>query len=82
MNTLPAQNSAVSDSLAKSLNGAFSSVYEKVAPSVVVIEVGKASGQALTGFPKDCSFSGAARHRRLWSWIKDPGSSLRLKAMY
>jgi S1-C subfamily serine protease len=76
INTLPAQNAAVSDpqaksfsgalpsgnekpvsdSLAKSLNGAFSSVYEKVAPSVVIIEVGKVPGQALTGLPEGLQF--------------------------
>lgn len=56
MNSLPAQNSAVSDSLAKSLNGAFSNVYEKVAPSVVVIEVGKAPGQELSGLPEGLKF--------------------------
>ncbi|GAT33839.1 serine protease Do [Terrimicrobium sacchariphilum] len=56
MNTLPAQDSAVSDSLAKSLNGAFSSVYEKVAPSVVIIEVGKAPGRQLSGLPEGLQF--------------------------
>ncbi|PTX93236.1 hypothetical protein DB345_16570 [Spartobacteria bacterium LR76] len=56
MNTLPAQTSAVSDSLAKSLNGAFSSVYEKVAPSVVIIEVGKAPGRQLSGLPEGLQF--------------------------
>ncbi len=46
----------VSDSLAKSLNGAFSSVYEKVAPSVVIIEVGKVPEQALSGLPEGLQF--------------------------
>lgn len=47
---------AVTGPLARSLNDAFAGVYEKVAPSVVVIEVQRSSGGELEGLPQGLQF--------------------------
>ena len=47
-----AQNAATSGALVRQLNDAFASVYEKVAPAVVVIEVKRSSDASLSGLPE------------------------------
>jgi serine protease Do len=51
-----AQNVATSSTLARQLNDAFASVYEKVAPAVVVIEVKRSSDVSLNGLPEGLEF--------------------------
>jgi serine protease Do len=51
-----AQNAAMSGTLARQLNDAFASVYEKVAPAVVVIEVKRSSDVSLNGLPEGLEF--------------------------
>jgi Do/DeqQ family serine protease len=51
-----AQNAAPSGTLARQLNDAFASVYEKVAPAVVVIEVKRSSDVSLNGLPEGLEF--------------------------
>ncbi len=51
-----AQNAATSGALVRQLNDAFASVYEKVAPAVVVIEVKRSSDASLSGLPEGLEF--------------------------
>ena len=51
-----AQNAATSGALARQLNDAFASVYERVAPAVVVIEVKRSSDVSLGGLPEGLEF--------------------------
>ncbi len=51
-----AQNATTSGMLARQLNDAFSSVYERVAPAVVVIEVKRSSDVSLSGLPEGLEF--------------------------
>jgi serine protease Do len=51
-----AQNATTSAMLARQLNDAFASVYEKVAPAVVVIEVKRSSDVSLNGLPEGLEF--------------------------
>ncbi len=51
-----AQNAATSGALARQLNDAFASVYERVAPAVVVIEVKRSSDVSLSGLPEGLEF--------------------------
>jgi serine protease Do len=51
-----AQNATTSGTLARQLNDAFASVYEKVAPAVVVIEVKRSSDVSLNGLPEGLEF--------------------------
>ena len=51
-----AQNAATTGTLARQLNDAFASVYEKVAPAVVVIEVKRSSDVSLSGLPEGLEF--------------------------
>ncbi|HEY5706420.1 MAG TPA: trypsin-like peptidase domain-containing protein [Terrimicrobiaceae bacterium] len=51
-----AQNSATSGALARQLNDAFASVYEKVAPAVVVIEVKRSTDVSMSGLPEGLEF--------------------------
>ena len=51
-----AQNAALSGTLARQLNDEFASVYEKVAPAVVVIEVKRSSDVSLNGLPEGLEF--------------------------
>jgi serine protease Do len=51
-----AQNAATSGALARQLNDAFASVYERVAPAVVVIEVKRSSDVSLSGLPDGLDF--------------------------
>ncbi len=51
-----AQNAATSGTLARQLNDAFASVYERVAPAVVVIEVKRSSDVSLSGLPEGLEF--------------------------
>ena len=50
------QSSAASGALARQLDDAFSAVYEKVAPAVVVIEVKRSSDVSLRGLPEGLEF--------------------------
>ncbi len=56
INSVSAQQPAVSGPLAKSLNDAFAGVYEKVAPAVVVIEVQRNPNGDLEGLPEGLQF--------------------------
>jgi len=56
INSVSAQQPAVSGPLAKSLNDAFAGVYEKVAPAVVVIEVQRNPDGQLEGLPDGLQF--------------------------
>jgi serine protease Do len=51
-----AQNATTASTFARQLNDAFASVYEKVAPAVVVIEVKRSSDAALNGLPEGLEF--------------------------
>ena len=51
-----AQSAATSGTLARQLNDAFASVYERVAPAVVVIEVKRSSDVSLSGLPEGLEF--------------------------
>ncbi len=51
-----AQSAATSGALARQLNDAFASVYERVAPAVVVIEVKRSSDVSLGGLPEGLEF--------------------------
>ena len=62
-----AQNAATSRALARQLNDAFASVYEKVAPAVVVIEVKRSSDVSLSGLPEGL---GVLPSRAGWSALQ------------
>ena len=51
-----AQNATTAGALARHLDDAFASVYEKVAPAVVVIEVKRSSDVSLNGLPEGLEF--------------------------
>ncbi len=51
-----AQNPGTANALARQLNDAFASVYEKVAPAVVIVEVRRSSDVSLSGLPEGLEF--------------------------
>ncbi len=51
-----AQNTGTANALARQLNDAFASVYEKVAPAVVIVEVRRSSDVSLSGLPEGLEF--------------------------
>ncbi|HEU4678906.1 MAG TPA: trypsin-like peptidase domain-containing protein [Terrimicrobiaceae bacterium] len=51
-----AQNTGTANGLARQLNDAFASVYEKVAPAVVIVEVRRSSDVSLSGLPEGLEF--------------------------
>lgn len=54
--TLAAEQPAVQGALVRQLNDSFAQVYEKIAPTVVVIEVRRASDAPVSGLPEGLEF--------------------------